>query len=292
MNVSPRGALWSLRVAWLALAAAGAVAVQAAADGRTGTAGTVGAIAWWSAVGAVLVTLAVPAAAGLAVARMVTPLTVVVAVVVIVLDAPVAIGGAMLALAVATTALVMSAEVGEAFAQGSAYGQELRFPLRPPAAMLPAVGLSWSMWATTVVAGTLLLAARQWVPGVVVGAIGAAATWWVLRAMVLLCRRWLVLVPAGVVVHDAVVLAETLMVQRPNVRRLRLALADTEAADLTGPCGGHALEVTVGDMELAVLHVQPNHPKGGAIHVQSFLVAPSRPGRALRAMSDRNLPVD
>jgi len=292
MNLSPRGALWALRMVWTVVAAVGAVAVQGAADGRTGTAGTVGAVAWWLVVGAMLVTLVVPAAAGLAVARALTPLALGVAVVVRVLDAPIGVGGAMIALALIANALVMSAEAGEAFVQGSAYGQELRFPLRPPAAMLPAVGLSWLLWASAMVAATVLLAARQWVLGAVLAVAGAAATWWVFRGLVRLCRRWLVLVPAGVVLHDAVVVAETLMVQRTNLRRVRLALADTEAADLTGPCGGHALEITVRDMELAVLHVQPSHPKGGAIHVQSFLIAPSRPGRALLAMADRGLPVD
>jgi hypothetical protein len=94
-----------------------------------------------------------------------------------------------------------------------------------------------------------------------------------------------------VVVHDHMALGETLMVQRPNVALARLALADTQAADLTGPAAGHAVELSVREMVLAVLPTTRDNPKGKALHVASFLVAPSRPGRALRAMADAKLPV-
>jgi hypothetical protein len=101
----------------------------------------------------------------------------------------------------------------------------------------------------------------------------------------------LVLLPGSVVLHDPVVLGETLMVQRSNVAGARLALADTEAADLTGPAAGHALEIAVREMVLAVFAPTPDQPKGRAIHLQSFLVAPSRPGRALTAMAESKLPM-
>jgi hypothetical protein len=81
------------------------------------------------------------------------------------------------------------------------------------------------------------------------------------------------------------------MVQRTNVAAGRLALADTEAADLTGPAAGHAIDLATRDMVLVVFPSSREHPKGRAIHVQSFLVAPSRPGRALQAMAAAGLPV-
>ena len=76
------------------------------------------------------------------------------------------------------------------------------------------------------------------IPTVVVGAV----LW---RTYHRFALRWLVLVPAGVVVHDPVVLGETLMVLRPAVAGARLAPADTGAADLTGPAAGFAIEVSV-----------------------------------------------
>ena len=66
---------------------------------------------------------------------------------------------------------------------------------------------------------------------------------WAWRRWHKLSRRWFVLVPTGVVVHDHLVLAETLMMRRNEVVGLRLAPADTEALDLTGPAAGHAVEV-------------------------------------------------
>jgi hypothetical protein len=103
--------------------------------------------------------------------------------------------------------------------------------------------------------------------------------------------RWLVLVPAGLVVHDPVVMGETLMVPKGNVAMVRLALADTQAADLTGPAAGVALDIAVHEMVLAVFAANRTQPKGKAIHVQSFLVAPTRPGRALHALTSAGIPV-
>jgi hypothetical protein len=86
-------------------------------------------------------------------------------------------------------------------------------------------------------------------------------------------------------------MGETLMVPKANLEVARLALADTQAADLTGPAAGVALDIAVREMVLAVFAPTRTQPKGRAIHVQSFLVAPSRPGRALQALSAAGLPV-
>ena len=98
-------------------------------------------------------------------------------------------------------------------------------------------------------------------------------------------------VPAGVVLHDPIVLAETLMMQRTNIAVARLAPAQTEAADLTGPAAGHVVEIVLREMALAVLAPNAAEPKGKALHIQSLLVAPSRPGRALQHLSAARVPV-
>jgi hypothetical protein len=85
------------------------------------------------------------------------------------------------------------------------------------------------------------------------------------------------------VVHDRVVLAETLMVLQSEVAGIDLALAGTEAADFTGPAAGHAVEIGLRSMTTAILAPSKNTPRGTALHVQSFIVAPSRPGAVLRA---------
>ncbi|MEM1333278.1 MAG: hypothetical protein AAGG08_07450, partial [Actinomycetota bacterium] len=106
-----------------------------------------------------------------------------------------------------------------------------------------------------------------------------------------LSRRWFVLVPAGVVVHDPVVLADTVMVRTAQVARLGLARADTDAADLTGPTSGYAVEVRTTESVTTVFAFTPKEPNGRAIHMTAFLVAPTRPGELLRLAGDRRLPV-
>ena len=99
------------------------------------------------------------------------------------------------------------------------------------------------------------------------------------------------LVPAGLVVHDPVVLADTLMVRTDQILRLGLARAETEAADLTGPASGYAVQIDTTETVSTVFAFTPKEPNGRAIHMTGFLVAPSRPGEALRCASARGLPV-
>ena len=98
------------------------------------------------------------------------------------------------------------------------------------------------------------------------------------------------LVPAGVVIHDPLVLAETVMLRRHDVAGVALATVDTAAADLSGPAGGHLLEIRMRAMVTAVLNAGPRTPGGRAIHLAAALVAPSRPGAALAAARRRGHP--
>lgn len=283
-------ATWLCRVAWAAGTAAAVVAVGEATAGRSTGVGLAAGVLLWSTVGVALVAHLVPSTVGLTLLRVLGPLTVAGSTL-----AWAAGAGAWGAIAVAATllatVLTFGGDVGEAFVQASAYGDERRFPLRPPAAMLLPVVLSWCVWAAALLAGALLLGARQWFSGLAVGLVALALSWLVLPRYHRLARRWLVLVPAGVVLHDHVVLAETLLVQRPNLDGLHLALADTEAADLTGPCGGHAVEVRVREMVTVVLAPTRRAERGRALHAAAVLVAPTRPGRALTAAAAHRLPV-
>ena len=148
-----------------------------------------------------------------------------------------------------------------------------------------------AVWAVSVVAGATMLAAQQWAGGALVALLAVGLSVLLFPRFHQLSRRWLVLVPAGVVVHDPTVLVDTLMVTKPNVAGLRLAEADTEAADLSGPAAGHLVEVSLNEMETVVFAGTRAKPAGTALHVQSFLVAPSRPGRVLLAAAAKRLTV-
>lgn len=289
--LAPRSFLWALRGCTVLLAATMALAIADATDGRTSWAGNVAIAAWAALVCAAVVSEVVPGPLGLTVVRMVLPLAVPAAVAALALGASPLWGVTALALALIATLVAISAENAEAFAQAAAYGDERRLPLRAPAALLLPMGMSWFVWCALTLAAVLLLCAQQWAVAGLLVAAAAGVGWLLGRRFHRFSRRWLVLVPAGVVVHDHVTLGETLLVARANVAMARLAPADTEAADFTGPAAGHALEISVREMVLAVLPATAADPKGKALHVQSLLVAPLRPGRALQALANANVPV-
>lgn len=285
--ISPALAAWSVRLLWLVVGLTGVWAIAEALRGRSTAATVAVSVAGWLLFGVTLAASLVPSTVSLTVVRAIGPTAVVAAIVALVGGSGAVRGAAFLASSLLAAALFGAGEIGEAFAQGSAYGDEQRFPLRPPAALLAPVLLSWTAWTAVATAATLLLGGGRWIVGGVL-AVSAVATAWPLgQRYHRLSRRWLVVVPAGLVVHDPVVLAETLLVQRAALRTVGLALAATQAADLTGPAAGHALDVAVGDavtITFAATHAEPN---GRAVHAYSFLVAPTRPGRALAAVAVR-----
>ena len=191
-----------------------------------------------------------------------------------------------------TCTLALSAEFGQVFAQGSAYGHERRFVLRPPVAfLLPAV-VSWCVLCAVAIAAPAAAGGAGVVRSACPAAVLAVAGGWFLgRRFHLLSRRWLVLVPAGVVVHDHLVLADTVMLPRANVRSMGLALADTQAADLTGPASGHAVEIELGDMVTVVRAADPRHARRHRAARAVDARRPQSPRRLLLAATDERLPV-
>ena len=116
------------------------------------------------------------------------------------------------------------------------------------------------------------------IPGAAVTAIGIVLAVRVPRRLHRLSRRWLVIVPAGIVVHDHMVLAETLMVRRSQTRDLSVAIENGEAADLTGGVMGSRVIIALSTAEKVILTpiTMRTLGTGEALHVQMFSVAPRR----------------
>jgi hypothetical protein len=257
---------WLARAAWVLVAVLGGQALESAVDGRSGPVRWAVAIGGWTLWAVVAAGLVIPSVRALTVVRLVAPLSLVATLAAGLAGAPAAELMVLAVPAVLATAAVFTADVGRSFVQASAYGDEVRLPLRAPVAAGAAAGITWVVWAAALTTGPLLLAAAVWVPGVV-------------------------LVPAGLVVHDPVVLADTLMLRTDQIASIRLAPADTAAADLTGPASGYALEIRSTETVSTVFAFTPRDPDGRAIHMTAFLVSPSRPGEALREAAGRRLPV-
>lgn len=282
---------WLLRAGWVAMAVLAAAAIDEATGARSAPVHDVarfgGAVVWLAGVAA----MAIPSVIGLTATRIIVPTAIPAAALTVLAGACDAAGIAFFVAAVAVTVVACSADFGQAFAQGSAYGDERRYPLRPPAAYALATLVSWGVWAACLLAGPLLLAARQWVPGAVLTLLAVAGVFWGWPRWHRLARRWLVIVPAGLVIHDHLVLAETLMLRRIEIAAVRLAPADTAALDLTGPAAGHAVEIVTRAPVTAILGASPGEPRGRPVHLTACLVAPSRPGRTLAAAAERRLSV-
>lgn len=182
--------------------------------------------------------------------------------------------------------------VGDRFVDGSSYGDERRLALRAPA--LLAAGPVPAAWAVTVAgatAGPLLLAAGQWVVGGVLTAVGLPVAALAVRALHRLSRRWLVFVPAGVVVHDHLALREPVLFAAGSLHAIGLAPADTTATDLTLAAPGTPLRLALTATQTVVLGPGFAKRAGEELAVHQLLVAPSLPGRALGVAAARGLPV-
>jgi hypothetical protein len=286
-----RATPWLARVAWVVVAVVGGTAVESAVADRSAAVAWTAAIGGWGLWAVAALGLAIASTWSLTVVRVTVPLA---------LAATVAagVGGATaidLVLlggpAIVAAAAVMTAEFGRQYVQASAYGDEERFPLRVPVGAGLAAVVAWLLWATTAIVGPLSIAAESWVAGVLLSALAIAGVVLLGPRWHRLSKRWFVLVPAGVVVHDPVVLADTFPLRTAQVASIGLAPADTQAADLTGPASGYAVEIATTESVTAVFAFTPAEPNGKAIHLRSFLIAPSRPGRALRSARARGLPV-
>jgi len=289
----PSAPTWSLRACWLLLPVVAGPAVADALDERSRSVQLVGSGLAWVAWAVVLVATLVPRTVTLTVVRAVAPGSVVLAGWAAVgADRP-AWAAAGLVAAVACTGVAFAPAVADAFVDGSSYGDERRVALRAPLALvLGPAALAWVLGAAGAVAGPMLLAAEQWAPGAVALAVGVPVAALVGRRLHVLSRRWLVFVPAGLVVHDPIAMAEPVLLQRHLLRRVGPAAADAVeagAVDLTAGALGLAIELRTAEP------VSLGRRRGrGTVEVEgadALLVTPGRPGTTLEVAAERRLPV-
>jgi hypothetical protein len=240
-------------------------------------------IALWSLWSILLLCVMVPSSISLTALRLVAPAHSSVALIIVVAE-PSASSIIVLALSAAMTSFAFMAEIGAYFVQKSAYGDEMRFLLRSPTPMAAVQLITWMLWVGSAIVGALALVNRAWIAGGILVTLAVVGVVLLPPRFHRLSRRWLVRVPAGIVVHDHVVLAETAMFSRSAVTAIELTDDLGDDADLAGGGRGPGLRVTLSDFDTVVLAATSEHPGGRAIHVRSFRVRPSRPGRALRAL--------
>ena len=324
--LSARGAAVA---AWL-LVAAGSLYADALAS-ASASAGFRSAVSagLWVVFAAVLAAMVLPGPLALTAARVAAPANLAASMwALAVIDDRSWLGhGVALAAAAVAAAAVLHPAFGDAMTDASSYGAERRFLLRAPGpVLLTLVAPMWLLTCAGAAAGPLLLADRRWPAGAAATLIGWPAALLAGRALHRLARRWLVFVPAGLVVHDHLTLAQPVLLTRSEIASVGPApaaadaadaadlaaadMADTApvnithaaepaddlttdakpaAADLTAAALGLALEVRLaGPAELPVVAGR-RREKGRA--VTALLVSPTLSARVLAAAADRGIPV-
>ena len=205
-----------------------------------------------------------------------------------------AAGGEPSALAVAwatvACAWTFAPAIGAMCVNGPAYPNERRFLLRPPGPLLAGpLPLAWALAVAGVAAGPLLLASRQWVLGGVVLLVGWPAAGLLLKSIHNLSRRWAVFVPAGVVLHDPVVLFDPTLFRRQDITAFRPATAaDTGSYDLSQRAPGLGIQLELAEMTTVTL-LKPGRREGVAIHATGLRFTPTRPGAVIEEARRRRL---
>jgi hypothetical protein len=180
--------------------------------------------------------------------------------------------------------LVLRAEFGARHVQAAAYGHERRHLLRPPVAVMLPSALVWLVaWAL----GAVALHAEPSVAtamAALASALVAAFGW---RRVSVLARRWLVFVPAGIAVHDPLMLRDTFMVRRHDVRAVGAAdksPSSDESFDITGTTWGQPMQITLAhlhDVSLSSFGARMTRTLD-RVHVRALRIAPTRADLALR----------
>ena len=230
----------------------------------------------WTSVAA---SLLVPSPTSLTIVRIVVPLSVVIS---IAASQPLAIFCSVVALIVCASPVFVDAMV-----QGGAYGDESRFALRTPLPYVVPAIIAWLLYTAALIGGSLLLAAQQYIVGAVLVTIGILLSRTIPQRLHRLARRWLVLVPVGIVVHDHLVLHETIMA--PSAKILSVARTSDvgEAADLTGGVFGERITIALTEADKVILSKITAKALGTteALHVKMFCIAPRRLTAALSAIT-------
>ena len=288
---------WAFAVVWVTLPFIAGPALADTLDPRSPMFRTVVSVALWVVWGATLLAALVPRTVTLTAIRIVAPASV--AAVIWGAAVTPSAGPADLVAIVVTavaTAVALLPTTGDEYVNGSSYGDERRFPLRAPLALLLGpIELAWAVVVVGVVGGPLLLAAQVWAVGALALLIGWPLAWWVVRSLHTLSRRWLVFTPAGLVLHDQLVVVEAMLVVRRQLASIAPALADTTARDLTLASPGLVLEIRMTE-PLAISptparRVRGEQPGVVSTDVDAVLVTPTRPGVVLTEATRRRLPV-
>ena len=288
---------WAPALIWLSLPLTAGTSFAHALDQRSAPVTLTAAIGLWSIWVIGLIAALAPSSVSLTTIRIVMPASVAAAAWAAILAPNGADVAESFALGITSMCAVLSlsAPVGYTLINGSSYGDEQRFPLRPPGpVVLGPLELVWVAMVASVLAGPLLLAAKQWIPGAIITVLAIGLCVVGARALHQLSKRWLVFVPAGLVLVDRTSLLDALLVQRHVVSSIGVAEEDSVAIDLSAGAIGPQVELRLSttDAIIPTPARRDRHKMIEPIDVDAVRFTPSRPGWVLDAAKERRLSVD
>jgi hypothetical protein len=282
--------LWCARVAWAALPATAGSALGDALDGWAVGPARGAAAFLWAAWAAGLAALFVPRPWGCTILRLVAPLGAA-AVAVAATETGAAAATPAIASGTVAAVLALSAQVATACANGIAYGDEQRFPLRIPTPLvLGPVPVAIAIAGTGALSGPLLLADGRVVLGAVTTVAGGALSAAIARLLHVLSRRWLVLVPAGLTIVDPLTLPEPVLMRRAAIGAIE------RVPGVARP--GHTLDLRLGTVaggiEITLREPVAFAPRRGRrdaelVEPAALAVAVVRPGALLARARERRI---
>ncbi len=174
--------------------------------------------------------------------------------------------------------LIYSHRFGFAMVNGSAYGSEKRYLLAPP---VPAVAVVNVCGAASIVAAIwsvrLIQGGSVWI--IAAAALFAAATFVLTRFSHQLSLRWIVFVPAGLVVHDPIALSHSALFRRPEIEYLTTSQSGTvDDSTLDLSMGAPGLSSSIQTKDELVIDLRSQEP----VKATNIRVTPSAPGALLK----------
>lgn len=283
---------WLIRALWAVVPFTAGVTIGQALHPEAATLRLTLSAGAWLVWAAVLVAMLVPHPIGLTAFRVVAPAAVLATVGAAATGRPgpvATLGGVAATVAVAVVAFLPA--TGIWFVNGPAYPNERRFPLAVPGPLLLGpLELAWAVVVGAPVGATALLATRRWVAGAILAAVGAAALWFLGRALHGLSRRWVVFVPAGLVLHDPSSLVDPVLFRRQTIAGLGPANAGSDSLDLTQRAMGLALELRLTE-KVPMTRVVAGNTRGESGASARLLFTPTRAGAVLGEAAARRIRV-
>ena len=197
-----------------------------------------------------------------------------------------------LAAATVAASIALSAPLGDRFSDGASYGDERRFLLRAPGPVLLLFGpLAWLTSLAGLTVGPILLLNKNFLFGSLISLCGIPLAAIASNAIYQLGKRWIVLVPAGILLHDHLSVGDPTLIPRNQLANLSPAKVGTNALDLSQNSFGLSLEIKCLTPLSMMLKTGTRKIANENSVVESFLVNPVRPNVLLAEAQKRDLRV-